>query len=291
VIRSMTGYGSSNVENDSLQANVSVRSLNHRHLDVSVHLSRSLQALEREVRALVESRLDRGRVDVVVQASFRDPDAETVSPDATLVTSLVRSLRQLKQEHELAGEVAISDVARFPGALEVVEHEINEGRRREVLELVSAALDQLEAMRRSEGDHLAEHLARCLEQIESAAVRIESLSATGKAQRREALLEKVRGLASEAGMDEGRIHAEVVRLVDRSDVSEEVERLRSHVTQARQLMGAEVPAGKRLDFLAQELMREANTVGSKSASAPLTHEVVALKGEIEKFREQVQNVE
>jgi uncharacterized protein (TIGR00255 family) len=92
-------------------------------------------------------------------------------------------------------------------------------------------------------------------------------------------------------MDEGRIHAEVVRLVDRSDVSEEVERLRSHVTQARQLMGAEVPAGKRLDFLAQELMREANTVGSKSASAPLTHEVVALKGEIEKFREQVQNVE
>jgi uncharacterized protein (TIGR00255 family) len=172
-----------------------------------------------------------------------------------------------------------------------VEGEVDESRRHQILDLVGRALDELEGMRRSEGNNLAGHLLRCLAAIEAAAGRIESLSSSGRGARNEALLEKARGLASDLGLDEARLYAEIVRLVDRADVAEEVQRLRSHVALARDLIGAEAPAGKRLDFLAQELMREANTVGSKSASAPLTHEVVALKSEIEKFREQVQNVE
>jgi uncharacterized protein (TIGR00255 family) len=290
-MKSMTGYGSAAIESEALTASVSMRSLNHRYLEVTLRLSRSLQALEREIKAVVESRVGRGRIDVAARASFREAGGDVVTVTRPLVASLVRALREIHAKHALAGEVSISDIARFPGTLEVVEGEVDESRRHQILDLVGRALDELEGMRRSEGTNLAGHLLRCLAAIEAAAGRIESLSSSGRGARNEALLEKARGLAADLGLDEARLYAEIVRLVDRADVAEEVQRLRSHVALARDLIGAEAPAGKRLDFLAQELMREANTVGSKSASAPLTHEVVALKSEIEKLREQVQNVE
>jgi uncharacterized protein (TIGR00255 family) len=146
-------------------------------------------------------------------------------------------------------------------------------------------------MRRAEGGHLEADLRRGLDAVEAAAARIETVSAAGQAERRAALLAKGRELCAELGLEDGRLYQEVVRLVDRHDVAEELQRLRSHVAQARELLGTDVPSGKRLDFLAQELAREANTLGSKAVSAAMVQEVVALKSEIERVREQVQNVE
>ncbi len=290
-MRSMTGFGSAAVESDALTASVAIRSLNHRYLEVTLRLSRSLHAFEREIKAAVEARLARGKVDVTAQAAVGEAGSSSVTVARPLVASLVKALREIRAEHALAGEVAIADVARFPGALEAVECEVEPARLHEVLGLVGRALDELEEMRRAEGSHLAGHLLRCLTAVEASADRIESLSTAGRGARHDALVEKARSLAGEVGLDDARLYAEVARLVDRADVSEEVQRLRSHVALARQLIEGEGAAGKRLDFLAQELMREANTVGSKAASAPLTHEVVGLKAEIDRFREQVQNVE
>jgi uncharacterized protein (TIGR00255 family) len=293
MIRSMTGYGAASAETDALKAAVTARSVNHRYLDVSVHVSRRLQALEHDIKRVVQERVRRGRVEVAVQATFPRDDEDVVVTARPIVAGLVRAMRQIQAEHGLKGELAVSDVARFPGALEIVEGAaaVDEERRDLLLAVVGRALDQMQAMRDAEGGHLQEDLGGALEAVDSAAGRLASLTEQGKASRRDLLSEKVRAACAETALDESRLYQEVVRLVDRHDIAEEVQRLRSHVAQAREALQGQGPSGKRLDFLAQEMAREANTIGSKAVSAEVVQDVVALKSEIERLREQVQNVE
>jgi uncharacterized protein (TIGR00255 family) len=293
MIRSMTGYGTAAAESPALKAAVTVRSLNHRYLDLTVHLSRRLQALEPDIKRVVQERISRGRVELAVQATMvREGDEVQVAP-GPVIGGLVRALRQIQAEHALAGELAVADIARFPGAVEVLEAPValDEAPRRELLAVVGRALEGLQAMRDAEGAHLQIDLGGLLDAIEAAAAGIASLTETGKTLRRDALTEKVRAACQDLALDEPRLYQEVVRIVDRHDVAEEVQRLRSHVAQARRALEAEGPSGKRLDFLAQEMAREANTIGSKAASAEVVQEVVTLKSAIERLREQVQNVE
>jgi uncharacterized protein (TIGR00255 family) len=289
----MTGFASTPIESEAVKGSVTVRSLNHRYLDVSVHLPRRLQGLEPELRSLLQGRVQRGKVEVSVRAVLRDEKADVMVAPRPVIAGIVRGLREIQAEHGLEGGVSVADVARFPGAVEVMEGDsaVDEVATREVLGSVRQALQGLDGMRRAEGFHLEADLRRGLDAVESAAVRIESLSAAGQAERRTALLAKGRELCAELGIEDGRLYQEVVRLVDRHDVAEELQRLRSHVSQARELLASEAPCGKRLDFLAQELAREANTLGSKAVSASMVQEVVALKSEVERVREQVQNVE
>jgi uncharacterized protein (TIGR00255 family) len=293
VIRSMTGYGAASADGEGLRAAVSVRSLNHRYLEIGLSMSRRLSPLEAEVKGAVQSRVQRGKVEVAVRASFPDDAGIGVVSSPRLVAGLVSALRQVKADHGLAGEVGIGDVARFPGALEIVDPpaSLDAGARHAVLGLVDQALDDLEGMRAQEGDRLSRELTERLSAIAAAADRIEALSESGRLARRAALLERARSLVGELGLEDPRLYQEVVRLVDRADVAEEIQRLRSHVALARDLMRRPEASGKRLDFLAQELMREANTIGSKAASAPMIEQVVGLKSDVERFREQVQNVE
>jgi uncharacterized protein (TIGR00255 family) len=272
---------------------VSVRAVNHRFLDTSVHLSRRLQALEGDVKRSVQQRLGRGRVEVSVQAATADEAEPLVVAARPIVGGVVAALRSLQREHGLAGEVTVSDVARFPGALEVLEApaEVSEECRQEILIALERALDGVTAMREAEGAWLGGELAEAFRRIDGAAARVESLTDDGKGVRREALTEKVRGLCADMGLEDARLYQEVARVVERHDVAEEVQRLRSHVAQARAALAGDAACGKRLDFLAQEMAREVNTIGSKAATAAVVHEVVALKEEIERIREQVQNVE
>jgi uncharacterized protein (TIGR00255 family) len=295
MIRSMTGYGSAATESAALRATVTVRSLNHRFLEMTVHLSRRLQPMEREIRDLVQARLSRGRVEVAVNASLSvsAEGGDVVVASRPLVASFVRTLRDMQNEFGLDGNVAVADLVRFPGALERLEAPLpveSEARGR-ILALVAEALDGLTEMRRAEGGRSEGDLLRGLAVIEESAGRMEALAEGSREARRRALAERLRELCGELGLEEARLYQEVVRAVERQDVSEELQRLRSHVAMARQLLRSEEPAGKRLDFLAQELAREANTLGSKAADAAVVHEVVNLKAEIEKVREQVQNVE
>jgi uncharacterized protein (TIGR00255 family) len=293
MIRSMTGYGAAVLETDALRASVAVRTLNHRYLDIAVHVPRRLLPLEADIKRRVQAHVERGRCEVSLQAAPGPGEAVVVAAPQPLVSALVRALRQIQQEHRLAGEVSVSDVARFPGMVELVEQPgaLDEGRRGEILALVERALEGLTAMRRAEGANLEAELRARLAAIEAAGDRVSAGVAAARAARRELLLARVHELVAELGLDEGRLYQEVSRLVERSDVEEELQRLRSHVSQARALLDAEGPSGKRLDFLAQEMAREANTMGSKLASAELVQEVVALKGDVERLREQVQNVE
>lgn len=293
MILSMTGYGSSAGEGLGLRASVSVRSLNHRFFELSLRVSRGLQPLEPELKDLVQSQVSRGRVDLTVQATFPEASASSLVVNRPLVLGLVSTLRQLQAEQGLAGEVTLSDVVRFPGAIEAVDESpaLDDGRRQRILDLVREALEGLVAMRRAEGGRLEPDLERALEAILGAASRIEALSAASRDARQKQMGERLRALVAELGLEEARLYQEIVRAAERHDVSEEVQRLRSHVAMAQDLLRGPQPSGKRLDFLTQELMREANTVGSKAADADLLREVVGLKAEVEKLKEQVQNVE
>jgi uncharacterized protein (TIGR00255 family) len=292
MIRSMTGYGAAASGSEALQASVTIRSLNNRFFELSVHLPRRLLALEPAIRQAVQARVQRGRCDVTVQATPRGAENAVVVSEGPAVAPLIALLRRIQAEHGLAGEVAIGEVARFPGAIEVSEPPFAAAAHREpLLELLGRALDELEAMRRAEGQGLAGELERLLAAVEAAVARIGRLSDAGKSERTASVLQKVKEAGAQLGLDEGRIYQEVVRIVERHDVSEELQRLLGHVGQARELLGGSAPSGKRLDFLAQEMSREANTIGSKAVSAQVVGEVVALKSEIERLREQVQNVE
>ena len=292
-MRSMTGYGTATLESEELRASVTARSVNHRYLDLSVHTPRRLQALEPDVKRLVQARVQRGRVEVSIQATLRQGEAEVVLAPPAVIAGLVQAMRRIQEDHGLPGDLRAADVARFPGVIEVTElgGGLDEDRRQELLRAVETALGDLEQMRRAEGQSLETVLLASLAAVEAAAARIEALSVSERAARRDALLEKARAVRDELGLDDGRLYQEVLRLVDRQDVAEEVQRLRSHVAQARATVEGDGPCGKRLDFLAQEIGREANTIGSKVASAALVQEVVALKSELERLREQVQNVE
>jgi uncharacterized protein (TIGR00255 family) len=289
----MTGFGTASLQCEGLEASATVRSVNHRFLDLSVHLSRRLAALEPDVRKAVQAKLARGKVEVSLVARFGDEKGEGVRASEALVGSLVATLRALKETHRLAGDVTVSDLARFPGALESLDAAsvLDDARRQRLLGLLGEALEGAFAMSLAEGESLRRELQACLDQIAAAAERMQALSEQSRAERVAALEAKVRELAAAATLDEGRLHQEVVRLVERGEIAEELARLRSHVAQCREAVADSAPSGRRLDFLAQELGREANTVGSKASSAALIHEVVSLKGAIERLREQVQNVE
>jgi uncharacterized protein (TIGR00255 family) len=290
----MTGFASAALEQEALRASVSVRALNHRFFDLTLHLPQRLQALEAEARERVKAAVGRGRVEVSLQAAIPQATGEAVMPSRPLIASLVRTLRDMQNEFGLDGGVSVADLVRFPGALERIEGPValDDGVRSALAGLLDRALEALESTRRAEGERLRHDLERALAAIETACARLEARWTATREPRTLALVERTRALLAELGLEDARLYQEAVRAVERHDVSEELQRLRSHAAAARELLGGDGrPVGKQLDFLAQELMREANTVGSKAQDAEAIREVVTLKTEIERFREQVQNVE
>ena len=247
MIRSMTGYGSASLETEPLRAAVTVRSVNHRFLDVAVHLPRRLSPLEAEAKEQVARTVARGRVEVSVQAGLPEAGEEAVTAHRPLVASVVRTLRDLQNEFGLEGGVTVGDLARFPGVLERLEAatEVPEAVRQAVRDLLGRALEGLDGMRRAEGERLRAELERLVDGIEAAAARVEARSAESRSSRQAALLERARALLGELGLEDARLYQEVVRAVERHDVAEEVQRLRSHAASVRELLAADgAPAGQ-----------------------------------------------
>jgi len=293
VIHSMTGFGSATAEVGGGRFTVTTRSVNHRYLEVSVALPRDLAPLEIRIKQIIQAELKRGRVEVQVRSQIEAGRGMRVIAAHPLIADLVSQLRRIGVAHALHGDVVLSDIVRFPGALQVVEDDsgLDDTAVTEVLGVVTSAVNALAQMRREEGHRLEPALLEILAAIADGARTIESLWASEAEARHAGLRERVDALVGELGFEDGRLYQEVVRLADRGDVAEEIQRLRSHVAQARERIVEGGSCGKPLDFLAQELNREANTIGSKSQSAAVTQSVVGLKSEIERFREQVQNVE
>lgn len=292
MIKSMTGYGKAVTETEQGRTIVELRAVNHRYGEISVKLPRNLIAFETDVRKLVGNRLKRGKIDVFVQRE--EHGAVTAQPQVNL--PLARAYRdafgQLRSELGLPDQVTLQLILAQRDVL--VAGEVGEDEellREEVLRTIGAALDALETMRAREGEALLVDLvarratlARLIERVAERAPAVVSEYAVR-------LRERLAQLLGGSGVDETRFVQEVAIMADRSDVTEELVRFRSHLVQLDDTLALAEPIGRKLDFLMQELNREVNTIGSKANDAEMAALVVELKAELEKIREQVQNIE
>jgi uncharacterized protein (TIGR00255 family) len=287
----MTGYGGSEGTDGGRSVRVDVRSVNQRFLDIQVKAPRILISVEDRIRKSVESRLGRGRVTVFID--WRDSSEASLVLNATAARGLVRDLRELGKELSLAGDVNVSALASFPQIFESPGGGPDADELWSVLSSVlSEALDDLVSMREAEGRELAAELTRLLDSISGIVTSVETAAPEiTKALKVKVLTRITDLLEGTIPIDEARLTQEAAIAAERADFTEEVVRLKAHESQARECLKGDGPCGKRLNFLVQEMHREANTIGSKTADTDVSNVVITLKEEIEKFREQVQNVE
>ncbi|MFN2405927.1 MAG: YicC/YloC family endoribonuclease [Pyrinomonadaceae bacterium] len=289
----MTGYGKAMVAGDDFSVSVDLKTVNNRFLDIHLRVGAELASLEPGIKKRINSRLTRGRVDVTISV---ERTAQMVYElNRPLIAGYVNALKQLQQDFQIGGELDINVLARIPGALQPARNGIDERIVKALEAAVDQALDELEKMREQEGEALKSELRERVKKIETLVPVIEA-SAAGLAEAYRVRLQKRIGeLLNRGGqvveIDPARLAQEVAYLADRSDVSEEMVRLRSHLTQFQEALDAPGEAGKMLDFLLQELNREANTTLSKSTDLAIKEAGLAIKAEVEKLREQVQNVE
>ena len=291
MIRSMTGFGAGSGASAGEEVDVEVRSVNHKFREVKVRLPRELAALETELARQVKERVARGGVEVTLRrGTARGTQAPRV--DAALAAEYARAFQAVGRELGLPGEVTLGQVLAAEGVVTLEEWAVDlAAARAAAAQGLSRALDALSAMREREGDALARDLEGRLRSLEGWLARVAAAAPLSVEQQRARLQDRVQELARGHVVDAARLATEVALFADRVDVAEELTRLRSHLSQLRGLMGGREPCGRKMDFLVQEMHREVNTVGSKSQSAEIAAAVVEMKAEIERMREQVQNVE
>ena len=291
MIRSMTGFGAGRAAGGGEEVDVEARSVNHKFCEVKVRLPRELAALEVELGRAVKERLARGSVEVAIRrGGARGGSAPRV--DLELAREYARAFEAVRAGLGLAEPVSLAGVLAAEGVVRLEERPADlEAARGAVREALDRSLDQLTAMRAREGEALARDLSERLDRVEAWAAGVERLAPESVEHHRERLQERVQELARGIPLDPSRLAQEVALFADRIDVAEEITRLRSHLAQTRRLMTGSEPAGRKMEFLVQEMHREVNTIGSKSQSAAIAAIVVSLKAEIERMREQVQNVE
>ena len=290
----MTGFGRGSVTGDNFSVAVEIKTVNNRYLDIHLRLSQELSPLEMTIRKTISGRLSRGRVDLNI--NFERTAAAAYEVNRPLIAGYIKTLRDIQTEFNLSGDVDINTLTRLPGALASTREGLDESVTASVERALNQAIDDLERMRAVEGAALADEMRMRLANIEAAVPRIEGAAAGLVDAYRQRLQKRITELLARGGnqnieLDAGRLSQEVAYLADRSDISEELARLRSHLEQFRSAVNADGEVGKRLDFLLQELNREANTVLSKSTEVSIKEAGLVIKAEVEKLREQVQNVE
>ncbi|QSQ24980.1 YicC family protein [Pyxidicoccus parkwayensis] len=292
MLKSMTGFGAGRARVGDEEVSVELRSLNHKFCEVKARLPRELSALEPTVTKQVKDRLARGSVELLVKRQAPTASGTVPTVDMGLAREYVRTFRELAKELGLPGDVAWSQVANQPGVVRLEEKGVNVESATQALQ---AALDQaltaLEKMRLVEGEAIYTDLDSRLKLLEGWSREVAQLAPRAVQEYQQRLTDRIAELARGVAVDPQRLAQEVALFAERTDIAEEVTRLASHLEQFRALMASSEPAGRRMDFLVQEMHREVNTTGSKSQHAEISARVVSMKAEVERIREQVQNVE
>ncbi len=292
-MKSMTGFGRGAVSNENFAVSVEIKTVNNRFLDLNLRLANELQNLETNLKRTIQARLSRGRVDVFV--NYERTGEIVYELNRPLIAGYISALRQMQTEFSLAGEPDFNYIARLPNALQPKAEDLSEEFSNGVETAINLALDELEKMRETEGESLKNDLENLLSEIENHLPKIESESGNVADEYRQKLTKRIENLLAKSDaqieLDQSRLAQEVAYLADKSDIAEEITRLKSHIEQFRGIMDEEKEVGKQLDFLTQELNREANTIASKTNNLTVKESALQIKSAIEKIREQVQNVE
>ena len=292
MIKSMTGYGSAKGTVEGLQITVELKSVNNRYLDASVRLPRSFLFAEDAVKSAVQKHISRGKVDVFVSVDASEAGEMNVKVNEALLRGYLEAFKHIAEEYSLPNDATALAVSRFPDVLTVEKKDLDADAISEgILEITERALTDFDAMREREGAKLRDDVLNRLETIDALVSAVEKASPETVSAYRTRLEAKMAEVLGTAGIDESRILAEAAIFADHIAVDEETVRLRSHMSQLRTMVNGNSPTGRKIDFLIQEFNREANTIGSKCQNSDIAHTVVDLKSEIEKIREQIQNIE
>jgi uncharacterized protein (TIGR00255 family) len=297
VIKSMTGFASVAREDERATVTVTIRALNHRYLDLQLRLPQSLSAIESDVRALVGRHVARGRVELSVSLQLRQVPGVDIEFNEDFGRALETALEQARARGLVSGALTPGDLLRMPQAITIRDRQLAEGEAAQqaiaaqAKDVAEEALRDLDAMRSREGDHLRADLDQRRTFVADLVERIAVAADDGRGAMEERLRERVRELRTELQADETAVAQEIVRMAARSDISEEVARFRAHVSHWVTLADSAEPCGRKLDFLLQEMNREVNTMGSKADGLRVSELIISAKAELEKMREQVQNVE
>ena len=293
MIKSMTAYANAEKATDELAVTVDIRTYNSRHIDIFLRIPPTYQSLEDKIKGLVNDRIARGRVEVRIQVEDLADEAAGFEVDHARARALMAAYHELKGEFNLKNEITLDLLVGAGGIFKPVEKLLNEDALwAAVKDCTSLALDDLEAMRRKEGEFMAGDIRGRLDFIDDCLKRIKKGSKDLLIQYQERLKERLAILTQNiVELDPARVAQEAAFLADRSDISEEIVRAASHLMQFDEIMNAVQPAGRKLNFLLQELNREFNTMGSKIGNAEMAHLIIDVKSELEKIREQIQNVE
>lgn len=292
MIKSMTGYGSAKGAAEDLEITVEVKSVNNRYLDTSVRMPRSFLFAEDAVKSAVQRHISRGKVDVFVSVDASAADNMTVKINEPLLRGYLEAIRHISDSYDLENDLTAVSVSRFPDILTVEKKDLDaDSISAGIAAVAEKALDDFDAMRLREGEKLCSDVLSRLETIEALVSTVEREAPKTVEEYRNRLREKMAELLGTAGIDENRILSEAAVFADHIAVDEETVRLRSHISQLRTMLSGRSPIGRKIDFLIQEFNREANTIGSKCQNSDIAHVVVDLKSEIEKIREQIQNIE
>lgn len=292
MIKSMTGYGGAKGSVEGLEISVELKSVNNRYLDTSVRLPRSFLFAEDGVKAAVQRHISRGKVDVFVSVDSSAAGDMTVKINEPLLKGYMEAINSIANDYGLSNDMTAMSICRFPDVLSVEKKDMDaEAITAGIVAVAEDALKDFDAMRLREGEKLRDDVLSKLETIDSLVSTVEQESPKTLVDYRARLESKMAEVLGSAGIDENRILAEAAIFADRIAVDEETVRLRSHMSQLKTMISGDSPTGRKIDFLIQEFNREANTIGSKCQNSSIAHVVVDLKSEIEKIREQIQNIE
>ena len=292
MIKSMTGYGSAKGTSGKIEISIEVKSVNNRYLDSTIKLPRVFNSIEETLKTIVHGAISRGKVDVYVSIDSTKSDDIEIKINRPLVEAYVTAYRTIAWENELSSDLRVADLTRFPDILQAEKREVDtEVLCDDISSVLQAALDNFNDMRKREGDKLSKDMSARLDEIERLTKLAEELSPKTVEEYRKKLEIRMNEILQTTNIDEARILTEAAVFADRVAINEETVRLQSHIEQLRELINSNEPVGRKIDFLVQEFNREANTIGSKGNDTEMSKIIVDLKAEIEKIREQAQNIE
>ncbi|MGL4847959.1 MAG: YicC/YloC family endoribonuclease [Clostridium sp.] len=291
--RSMTSFGrASSKEGSGRVFSIEMKSVNHRYLDMNIRMPKFMFPLEEKIRGIISSRLSRGKVDVFINFKSYSKSSNEVKLDKELAKSYYEALNEMAEFLEIENDITVSKISKFPEVLSIVEKDEDlEETYLEINDLINKSLGLMIDMREKEGNKLKEDILSKLEYIEEGSFKIEAIGDRVPKVYKEKLSERIRELTEAKEVDENRLAMEIAILADKATVDEEIIRLRSHIIQMRSTLDLNESIGRKLDFIVQEMNREANTIASKSSDIEMTNIVIDIKNIIEKIREQVQNIE
>ena len=293
MIRSMTGYGKQSLNVDGREYQIEIKRVNHRYLDISIKMPKTLSYLEETVKKEISEKIKRGKVDVFITYENNSKEGRNITINKELAKLYIEQLKELAEEEKISSNIEVMEIAKFPDILTIKADEEDEKIKQEIIQVTTEATNKIVEMKAIEGEKIAQDLLQRISKIENKIMEISSKS-TGLIEEYVVKLEKrIQEILKTEEIDKSRIAQEVVIYADKCSIQEEITRLKSHIYQFRNLItnNQNEAIGKKLDFIIQEMNRETNTIGSKANNLEITNGVIDIKTEIEDIREQIQNIE